>query len=148
MWFGWRRPRRQTPVEIVLAWDIFPPLPDGASEDEVQDYLDRCSVAGVVVDADSQVTVQLLDAEQQTWTCQFGHAGLSVSRWPDSSTGDESDSTTSGDWASGIFYLSTSSGMADGSRLLYEVESKVSLVIEADSVVVIPPPGTARTVAT
>lgn len=68
MWFGRRRPRRQTPVEIVLAWDIFPPLPDGASEDEVQDYLDQCSVAGVVVDSDSQVAVQLLDAKQQTWT--------------------------------------------------------------------------------
>ena len=62
MWTGWRRARRQTPVEIVLAWDTFPPLPDDASEDDVLAYLDKCSVTRVVVDAESQVTVELLDA--------------------------------------------------------------------------------------
>ena len=123
----------------MLAWDSFPPLPDAASETEVQNYLDGCSVAGVVVDADSQVTVRLLDPEQQMWTFNFGQAGLSVSLWPDPNTSSDGSSVTTGDWETGIFYLSTSSGMADGGRLLYEVESKVSLIIEADSVFVIPP---------
>ena len=138
MWLGWRRARRNTPGEFVLEWDIFPPLFDDASEAELLKYLDRCSVAGVVVDAESRVPVELLDAEQQAWTFHFGRAGLSVSRWP--------DATTSGDWKGGILYLSTSRGMADGGRLLYEVESKVSLLIEADSVVVIPPAGRGHTI--
>ncbi|WP_091179247.1 hypothetical protein [Microlunatus flavus] len=126
-------------METVSAWGAFPPLPDGASETEVSNYLDRCSVARVLVDAESQVTVELLDVEQQTWTFHFGQAGLSVSRWPDPSPHARRSSLSGSDWEAGIFYLSTSSGMADHGRLLYEVESKVSILIEADSVVVTPP---------
>ena len=49
-----------------LGWPGFPPLPDGSSESAVESYLDRCSIAEVVVDAHSGLTITLLDADQTT----------------------------------------------------------------------------------
>jgi hypothetical protein len=109
-----------------LGWGDFPPLPDSASEVEVLDYLDRC-FAHAALDGENQLTVTIRDPEQAEWIIRFPRASLSVARWP--------DNTVSEDWASGIQDLSTSTSRTRQglTRRLYEMQSKVNMIVEAES---------------
>ena len=66
-----------------MGWPDFPPLPSSCSDHDKYEYLFRCDVAEVVVNAASQVTVTLLDPEHQRWIFNFGRAGLEVERYSD-----------------------------------------------------------------
>ena len=76
-------PSRMKDAVFADGWPGFPPLPDDSSYDELADYLDRCEVAEVVVNAASHLSVTLLDSDRQPWIFRFGRAGLQLERYTD-----------------------------------------------------------------
>ena len=66
-----------------MGWPEFPPLPTGTSDDDTYEYLFRCDVEQVVINAASQVSVALLDPDHQRWIFNYGRAGLEVERYSD-----------------------------------------------------------------
>ncbi len=123
-WFS-RLLRPGPTFECHLGWGNFPPVPKNAPEADFERYLEGCRFDSAVVDADNQLTITLLDPDRQVWTFRFPNAGLSVSPWP--------EGTLSQDWDSGIYYLDTAISRArDGSiSYSYELESRVSLVVQS-----------------